>query len=356
MIIGLTGPICAGKTALAQYLKDKYDFKVINLLLLFREVTDDDVKLTLDSPKKRSEEDDDTNDNETLSQTNSFASINELESIVEAMQIPFDQDSFTVFRTITSDWKSHYVIYPLSSCEEIQIMIYYFILYECDAPVKQRYLRFKQKYNQQSSMSLENFVDLDDNINFNKEEYSMYKTDEEHQHFIRRRFHNSGDILDFYRTLDEFKFDNKDLVRPSWDTYFMKFAELAAQRSNCMKRGNGAIIVKDFRIVSTGYNGTPFKHINCNEGGCQRCNSNVAQGLELDKCKCLHAEESACIEAGRPRTLDAIIYTTSFPCLLCTKIIIQAGIRKIVYNKNYDSVLSKEMLAESGIELVQHVV
>ena len=104
----------------------------------------------------------------------------------------------------------------------------------------------------------------------------MYKTDEKHQHFIKRRFHNAGEIQDFYTTLDEFKFDNKDLVRPSWDTYFMKLAELAAQRSNCMKRGNGAIIVKDFRIVSTGYNGTPFKHKNCNEGGCKRCNSNVA--------------------------------------------------------------------------------
>jgi len=102
----------------------------------------------------------------------------------------------------------------------------------------------------------------------------------------------------------------------------MKFAELAAQRSNCMKRGNGAIIVKDFRIVSTGYNGTPFKHLNCNEGGCARCNSNISQGLELDKCKCLHAEESAVLEAGRPKTMDSTIYTTSFPCLLCTKMII----------------------------------
>lgn len=159
-------------------------------------------------------------------------------------------------------------------------------------------------------------------INFNTEEYSMYKADEKHQHLIKRRFHNASTYEEFHQTLDGFKFDDKELVRPSWDTYFMKLAELAAQRSNCMKRGNGAIIVKDYRIVSTGYNGTPFKHLNCNEGGCRRCNSNVAQGMELDKCKCLHAEESACIEAGRPRTLDGTIYTTSFPCLLCTKIII----------------------------------
>ena len=137
----------------------------------------------------------------------------------------------------------------------------------------------------------------------------------------------------------------------------MKLADLAAQRSNCMKRGNGAIIVKDKRIVSTGYNGTPFKHLNCNEGGCFRCNSNVSQGLQLDQCKCLHAEESAVVEAGRPKTMGGTIYTTSFPCLLCTKMIIQAGINRIVFNKDYDSELSKEMLSCcADIEIVHHPI
>ena len=134
----------------------------------------------------------------------------------------------------------------------------------------------------------------------------------------------------------------------------MRLTELAAQRSNCMKRGNGALITKDFRIISTGYNGTPFGLKNCNEGGCKRCNGNAAQGIDLDKCLCLHAEESAVLEAGRPRTMGCTIYTTSFPCLLCTKAIIQAGINRIVYNREYDSTLSKEMLAMTDIEIVQH--
>lgn len=137
--------------------------------------------------------------------------------------------------------------------------------------------------------------------------------------------------------MSEFNFNNKELVRPTFDTYFMRLAELAASRSNCMKRGNGAIVVKDFRIISTGYNGTPFGITNCNEGGCPRCNSNAKQGLDLDKCLCMHAEESAVLEAGRPRTLGGAIYTTSFPCLLCTKTIIQAGITAIYYHKDYDS-------------------
>ena len=80
--------------------------------------------------------------------------------------------------------------------------------------------------------------------------------------------------------------------------------------------------MKDNRIISTGYNGTPGGTKNCNEGGCARCNSNIGQGRDLDKCKCLHAEESAVMEAGRKACKDATIYTTAFPCLLCTKMIV----------------------------------
>ena len=86
---------------------------------------------------------------------------------------------------------------------------------------------------------------------------------------IKRRFYNRySSKTEFFKELDSFKFDNSELVRPKFDTYFMKLTELAASRSNCMKRGNGAIITKDNRIISTGYNGTPFGLPNCNEGGC----------------------------------------------------------------------------------------
>mmetsp|Transcript_24796 Transcript_24796/g.24307 ORF Transcript_24796/g.24307 Transcript_24796/m.24307 type:complete len:178 (-) Transcript_24796:80-613(-) len=158
---------------------------------------------------------------------------------------------------------------------------------------------------------------------------------------VREKFINKGSVEDFYKILDDYNFENPDLVRPCFDKYFMKLAWLAASRSNCMKRGNGAIVVKDNRLVSTGYNGTAFGLLNCNEGGCERCNSPSTQGLDLDKCFCLHAEESAVLEAGRPRTMDTTIYTTSYPCLLCMKSIIQAGITRIVYHQDYDSELSK---------------
>ena len=162
--------------------------------------------------------------------------------------------------------------------------------------------------------------------------FQLYSSDSQYQSLIKRKFYNREEsIQGFFKELSLFNFVNKQLVRPTFHTYFMRLAELAASRSNCMKKGNGAIIVKDNRVISTGYNGTPCGLKNCNEGGCQRCNDNVSQGIDLDKCVCMHAEESAVLEAGRIRTMGAIIYTTSFPCTLCTKMIIQGGITKVYY-------------------------
>ena len=89
-----------------------------------------------------------------------------------------------------------------------------------------------------------------------------------------------------------------------------------------MKRAVGAVIVNDHRIVSTGYNGTPFNSKNCNEGGCERCNSNVRSGVGLDQCLCIHAEENSVIEAGRAKSNGGTCYVTTFPCLNCAKTLV----------------------------------
>lgn len=89
-----------------------------------------------------------------------------------------------------------------------------------------------------------------------------------------------------------------------------------------MKRAVGAVIVNDHRIMSTGYNGTPFNHTNCNEGGCERCNSNARSGVGLDHCICIHAEENAVIEAGRAKSKGGTCYVTTFPCLGCAKTLV----------------------------------
>jgi len=125
--------------------------------------------------------------------------------------------------------------------------------------------------------------------------------------------------------------------RPSWDEYFMKIAQVASMRSNCIKRKVGAVIVRDKRIISTGYNGTPRGTKNCNEGGCPRCNSLASSGTRLDECLCSHAEENSITQAAYHGTSvrDGTLYTTFAPCLMCTKMIINSGIVEVVFNLDY---------------------
>ncbi len=125
--------------------------------------------------------------------------------------------------------------------------------------------------------------------------------------------------------------------RPSWDEYFMRIAQVASLRSNCIKRKVGAVVVKDRRIVSTGYNGTPRGTKNCNEGGCPRCSRLVASGTRLDECLCSHAEENAITQAAFHGTSvkDGCLYSTFSPCLMCAKMIINSGIAEVVFNVEY---------------------
>jgi len=126
----------------------------------------------------------------------------------------------------------------------------------------------------------------------------------------------------------------------------MRIAEIVASRSNCIKRGVGALIVDPHKkIVSQGYNGTPGRIPNCNEGGCPRCNSPASQGQKLDECFCVHAEENAILFAGIERAKGCSIYVTTYPCIMCTKMIIQAGIKRIVYNVPYESKLTSLLLS-----------
>ncbi len=142
--------------------------------------------------------------------------------------------------------------------------------------------------------------------------------------------------------------------RPGWDEYFMNIAETTATRSNCCRRHVGAVIVKDKRIISTGYNGTPRGIKNCSDGGCPRCNSSAQTGEKLDQCLCSHAEENAIVQAAYHgvSVKDSTIYTTFSPCLICTKMIINAGIREVVYREIYKfEDIARSLFAEANIVL-----
>ena len=143
-------------------------------------------------------------------------------------------------------------------------------------------------------------------------------------------------------------------ARPGWDEYFMNIAKVVATRSNCMKRKVAAVIVKDRRVISTGYNGTPRGARNCNEGGCPRCNGMAASGTALDECLCSHGEENAITQAAYHgiSLKGSTLYTTFAPCLQCTKMIINSGIVDVVYNKDYPlNDRARTLLAECGVTL-----
>src|SRR5437867_1715864 len=140
--------------------------------------------------------------------------------------------------------------------------------------------------------------------------------------------------------------------RPDWDEYFMSIARVVAARSNCIKRKVAAIIVKDKRVISTGYNGTPRGARNCNEGGCPRCNSMAKSGTALEECLCCHGEENAITQAAYHGTSvkGATLYTTLAPCLLCTKMIINSGIVEVVYNRDYAlNERAFQLFSEAGV-------
>jgi dCMP deaminase len=150
--------------------------------------------------------------------------------------------------------------------------------------------------------------------------------------------------------------------RPSWDEYFMKIAEEASTRSNCLRRKVGAVIVKQRTIISTGYNGTPIGVKNCFEGGCPRCLSDAEPGQGYDTCICVHAEANAILLAARHgnATEGGVLYTSLRPCFSCLKEAVQAGIREIVYEGEgaYESPLEdayQMLVRESGLTLRRFV-
>jgi dCMP deaminase len=145
--------------------------------------------------------------------------------------------------------------------------------------------------------------------------------------------------------------------RPGWDDYFLSIARVVASRSNCVKRKVAAVITLDRRIISTGYNGTPRGVRNCNEGGCPRCNAFAEGGTRLDECLCSHGEENAITQAAYHgvSVRGGSLYTTMSPCLICTKLIINAGIQEVVYNAEYPlGETALALLREAGVKVRHH--
>ncbi len=143
--------------------------------------------------------------------------------------------------------------------------------------------------------------------------------------------------------------------RPSWEAYFMDITALVAKRTTCLRRAVGAIIVKDKRILSTGYNGAPSNIRHCREVGCLREQLNVPSGQRHELCRGIHAEQNAIIQAAYygVSIKGATLYCTTQPCSICAKMIINAGLKAIIYASGYADPMAIEMLEEAGIALTR---
>lgn len=141
--------------------------------------------------------------------------------------------------------------------------------------------------------------------------------------------------------------------RPSYDAYFMEMAHVVAKRSTCQRRKVGAILVKNKHILSTGYNGAPKGMRHCDDVGCLRSNQGIPSGERHELCRGLHAEQNAIIQAAvfGISIEGSTIYCTDTPCVVCVKMLINAGVKEIIYAGEYPDQLAKEMIEESGIKI-----
>lgn len=141
--------------------------------------------------------------------------------------------------------------------------------------------------------------------------------------------------------------------RPSWDEYFLSIAHLVSKRSTCLRRSVGAVLVKDRRILATGYNGAPSKITHCSVTGCLREKLKVPSGERHELCRGLHAEQNAFLQAALYGTSlkDSILYATVQPCIICAKMIINAGIKEVVIEGDYPDKMAKDFLREAKVKV-----
>ena len=141
--------------------------------------------------------------------------------------------------------------------------------------------------------------------------------------------------------------------RPSWDEYFLQMAELASQRATCLRRRVGAVLVKDKRILSTGYNGAPSGLEHCLEKGCLRDQLKIPSGERHELCRGLHGEQNALIQASLHgvSVKGSTLYATTQPCIICAKMLINAGIAEIVIAGGYPDKMAMDFLKQAGIKV-----
>lgn len=369
-MVGVCGPQYAGKTTVAEILAEEYGFWYVegmSKFLSLNETTSTDVY-----------------------ETGSTEEAHPSYFVEGSLEVKDRRDPPSVI--LSQCWRSNVNVVvdgviPQHPTLPDLLKRPYFLLVYVDAPALTRYRRASGGTEDRSFGRLESFLKIDDLSMHDDSFYTLYRAHTtcdaslsgENTKGANGSYlgaHRAGETLITLRRLARVHVTNHsdslgtlrselrglgltdaERLRPSWDTYFMSLAKLASERTNCMKRRVGCVIARNRRVIATGYNGTPSGVTNCWSGGCPRCNGaqlmSPQAGVALDLCLCLHAEENAIIEAGRERCQNAVLYCNLFPCVLCAKKIVQAGIRQVVYDKGYSTDAASSKLLEAGNVIVK---
>ncbi|KAK7969637.1 hypothetical protein PG996_001922 [Apiospora saccharicola] len=347
MLLGVCGSKCAGKSTVAQYLVEHHGFQRLHLSLA-------QASNGTASSSEPAEESSSSDVSEGAG-SGSQLPIRGKPSTPPAHSFTSATD---LLDFVTKYWRSRWVTTDIHDETILDILSRrpFFILVSVDAPIAIRWRRHQARNSSSSrpasASSLEEFIAESDD--------HLYSGSSGVLPLISRAtvrlLNTSSSLAHLYATLGKLDLTNPERLRPSWDNYFMSLASLAAQRSNCMKRAVGCVLVgRERRVISTGYNGTPRGIRNCGEGGCARCNAGMGSGAALATCLCLHAEENALLEAGRERIRDgSVLYCNTCPCLTCSIKIVQVGISEVVYSQGYSmDGETAEVFRSAGIKLRQ---
>ncbi|KAI0386617.1 cytidine deaminase-like protein [Hypomontagnella monticulosa] len=346
MLIGICGAKCAGKSTVAQYLIDHHGFKKLHLRMTTPNGDGD-----VGSSASESEAD--------LAAHNAAKSNLPLRLKQTPTSHTFSTTT-SLLDFVTKYWRSRWVTTDIHDETVLDTLSRrpFFILISVDAPLTVRWRRYQQRSSSLGESSSREPITLEDFVS--QSDQHLYDADTGVLPIMSRAairlLNTSSDLAHLYATLGKLDLTNPDRLRPSWDSYFMSLASLAAHRCNCMKRAVGCVLVDSkHHVISTGYNGTPRHLLNCGEGGCPRCNSGESSGVSLSTCLCLHAEENALLEAGRERIRDgSILYCNTCPCLTCSIKIVQVGISEVVYSQGYSmDTDTAQVFRNAGVKLRQ---
>ncbi|KAF8225114.1 hypothetical protein L208DRAFT_1368539 [Tricholoma matsutake] len=362
MLIAIVGTHCAGKSTVEDYFVSRQGFRSVRIISpnnagpqsdsveVLIPTSDSDLALS-DPTLSTYDSNGSTHDDARLADFSTKILLSSDSRVVKTERSLCFSSAQDFLDYATKHWQHNLVTVDLRTRHLVEMFIRrpFLMVLNVDAPMYERFLRSKSK-------SLEEFVRDDDRVVFGMESSSSDSiiTPSSLQDLTDVRVINSfHSISDLYAHLDSLNLLDPENLRPGWDAYFMTLASLASQRSNCMKRRVGAVLVRDNRVLSTGYNGTARGLSNCNQGGCRHCNgTTLSVGIPYE-CVCLHAEENALLEAGRERIgQNAVLYCNTCPCLRCTVKIIQTGVKTVVYNLTYKvDDASASLFTQAGVEL-----